>query len=93
MRPETENPQEGTSDQAARQEVTSYRDVLFPVDRMTDVSKNISLPQTSFVGRKISSSEDYCACLPNTVARVRAHQCVKKYVGQSGMAATLVIKR
>ena len=40
-------PLEGTWDQAARQEVTSYRDTA-PVDRTTDKCKNISLPQTSF---------------------------------------------
>ena len=33
MGPETEIPLEGTWDQLARQEVTSYRDPLLPVDR------------------------------------------------------------
>ena len=47
MGPETETPLEGTWDQAAREEVTSYRDPL-PVDRITDASKNVTLPQTSF---------------------------------------------
>ena len=43
--PQAKNPlhPEGTWDQAARQEVTSYKDL--PVDRMTE---NITLPQTSF---------------------------------------------
>ena len=41
-------PLEGTWDQAANQEVASYRD--HPVDRMTDASENITLPQTSFAG-------------------------------------------
>ena len=44
------DPSEGTWDQAARQEVTSYRDPT--VNRMTDASKNITLPQTSFAGGK-----------------------------------------
>ena len=43
---------EGTWDQAARQEVTSYKVPLPTVDRMTDASKNITLPQTSFAGDK-----------------------------------------
>ena len=36
---------EGTWDQAVRQEVASY-----PLDRMTDVCENITLPQASFAG-------------------------------------------
>ena len=52
MGPETEIPSEGTWDQAARQEVTSYKVPLPTVDRMTDASKNITLPQTSFAGDK-----------------------------------------
>ena len=43
------DPLEGTWAQAAREEVTSYRDPL-PVDRITDASKNVTLPQTSFAG-------------------------------------------
>ena len=45
MAPGTEKPPEGTWDQAARQEVTSYRDL--PCGQ-TDTCKNITLPQTSF---------------------------------------------
>ena len=45
--PPDKDPPEGTRDQAARQEVTSYRDP--PPDRMRDDSENITLPQTSFV--------------------------------------------
>ena len=43
-----QRPLEGTWDQAARQEVTSYRDPH--LDRMTDASENITLPRTSFAG-------------------------------------------
>ena len=43
------NPQEGTWDQADRQEVASYRD---PPGR-TDTCKNITLPQTLFTSGKI----------------------------------------
>ena len=43
---------EGTWDQAARQEVTSYRVSIPTVGRMTDVSKNSTLPQTSFADDK-----------------------------------------
>ena len=50
QRPPGLRPPEGTWDQAARQEVTSYRDLLPCVDRMTDMCKNITLPQTSFAG-------------------------------------------
>ena len=50
MRPGTETPLEGTWDQTAKQELTSYRDL--PMDRMTDTCKNITLPQTSFAGGK-----------------------------------------
>ena len=51
MGPETETSPQGTWNQAARQEVALYSDPLPPpVDRMTDISKNITLPQTSFVG-------------------------------------------
>ena len=46
------DPPEGIWDQAARQEVTSYRDHLPPVNRMTDRCKNITLSQTSFAGGK-----------------------------------------
>ena len=46
------DPPEGTWDQAARQEVISYRAPLPIVDRMTDAIKNITLPQTSFAGDK-----------------------------------------
>ena len=54
MGPGTENPLEWTWDQAARQEVASYRDLPPPpqVNRMTDASENIPLPQTSFAGGK-----------------------------------------
>ena len=44
------DPPEGTWDQAARQELPSYRD--HPVNRMAHASENITLPQTSFVGSK-----------------------------------------
>ena len=48
MGPETEIPLEGTWDQSARQEVTSYRD---PSPQWTDTCElNITLPQTSFAG-------------------------------------------
>ena len=55
MRPETEIPLEGTWDQSAGQEVTSYRDQsagqeVTSYTRMTHASKNITLPQTSFAG-------------------------------------------
>ena len=50
MGQEIEPPPEGTWDQAARQEMTLYRDPLSPVNRMTDASKNITLPKTSFAG-------------------------------------------
>ena len=46
---ETPHPLEGTYDQAARQEMTSYRDTP-QMYRMTDASENITLPQTSFTG-------------------------------------------
>ena len=49
--PGTERHPEGTWDQAARQEMTSYRD-LPPLDRLTDTCKTITLPQTSFAGGK-----------------------------------------
>ena len=42
MGPKTEIPLDETWDQAAREEVTSYRD---PLDRMKDVSKNITCPK------------------------------------------------
>ena len=47
-------PREGTWDQVARMEVTSYKDPPPPptMDRMTDICKNITLPQTSFAGGK-----------------------------------------
>ena len=48
------DPLEGTWDQVARQEVTSYRDP--PVNRMTDMCKNITFPQTSFEGGKNEQS-------------------------------------
>ena len=42
---------QGTWDQWARQEVTSYRDTSpSPVNRMTGACKNIILSQTFFVG-------------------------------------------
>ena len=47
---ETQTPPKENGTRAARQEVTSYRDP--PVDRMTDMCKNITLPQTSFAGGK-----------------------------------------
>ena len=44
---------ERTLDQAARQEVTSYREPLPPwTEWLTDRCKNITLPQTSFAGGK-----------------------------------------
>ena len=64
QRPQTETPLaetwdqrqrpawEGIWDQAVRQEVTLYRDPLPSMDRMTDMCKNITLPQTSFAGGK-----------------------------------------
>ena len=45
-------PWEGIWYQAARQEVTLYRGPLPTMDRMTDMCKNITLPQTSFAGGK-----------------------------------------
>ena len=55
MGPETETPQEGTWDQSARQEVTLYRVTSPPVNSMTDASKNITLPQTSFAGDEMGT--------------------------------------
>ena len=43
-----QRPLEGARDQAARQQMTSYRDPL--LERLTDASENITLPQTSFAG-------------------------------------------
>ena len=45
MGPETKTPLEGTWDQAARQEVTSYRDPLHPMNRMTDIVKTLPCPK------------------------------------------------
>ena len=49
------DPPEGTWDQEARQEMTSYRDS--PSRAQTDTCKNITLPQTSFAAGKNTSSE------------------------------------
>ena len=48
MGPGAETALEGTCDQAARQEVTSYRDP----SGQTNTSENITLPQNSFAGGK-----------------------------------------
>ena len=50
MGPETETPQEGIWDQVARQEVALCREPLPMWTKMTDMCKNITLPQTLFVG-------------------------------------------
>ena len=52
MGPATETPLQGTWDQAARQEVTWYRNLPPPMDRMTDTNENNTLPQTSFASGK-----------------------------------------
>ena len=55
--PFTENrqrPPEGTWDQVARQEVTSYRDPHGQTNRC----KNITLPQTSFLGGNKENTEN-----------------------------------
>ena len=44
------DPPKGSWDQTQREEVTSYRDPLPHVGRMTDMCKNVTLPQTSFAG-------------------------------------------
>ena len=46
----------GTWDQAARQEVASYRDPP-SVNRMTDGSENITLAQTTFAGGKYRNNK------------------------------------
>ena len=56
-RDQGQRPPEGTWDQAARQEVTAFRNLLappppLPKGRMKYMCKNITLPQTSFAGGK-----------------------------------------
>ena len=49
MGPETECLPDGTWDQPARQEVTAHTEIPLPsMNRMTNASKNITLPQTLF---------------------------------------------
>ena len=52
------------------------RDPVPTVDRMTDVSKNITLPQTSFAdgNQKKNKTKDFCSVFALSVADLRGHK-------------------
>ena len=64
-------PLEGTLDQAARQELTSYKD---PPLRQTDTCKNITLPQTLFLGSNKKNYWEHSAKKPHNFAKFQLNE-------------------